>query len=74
MSSFFDFSSDKRYLKESGKKLRISVESPPSVCLYTVLNSPGGLTSADFSEDSGALALGYGNSTVQVLPEFKKLY
>uniref|UniRef100_A0A915PII9 LisH domain-containing protein n=1 Tax=Setaria digitata TaxID=48799 RepID=A0A915PII9_9BILA len=58
--------SEKRYIKESGKKMRISVDTPPSVCLYTVLNSPGGLTSSDIAEDSGALALGFGNSRIQV--------
>uniref|UniRef100_A0A8R1TJ89 TFIID subunit TAF5 NTD2 domain-containing protein n=1 Tax=Onchocerca volvulus TaxID=6282 RepID=A0A8R1TJ89_ONCVO len=57
---------EKRYMKESGKKMRISVDTPPSVCLYTVLNSPGGLTASDIAEDSGALALGFGNSRIQV--------
>ncbi|KAK6106240.1 WD domain G-beta repeat family protein [Brugia pahangi] len=58
--------SEKRYMKESGKKMRISVDTPPSVCLYTVLNSPGGLTASDVAEDSEALALGFGNSRIQV--------
>lgn len=53
-------------MKESGKKMRISVDTPPSVCLYTVLNSPGGLTASNIAEDSGALALGFGNSRIQV--------
>ncbi|VDM95162.1 unnamed protein product [Thelazia callipaeda] len=57
---------EKRHIKESGKKLRISADNPPSVCLYTVLNSPGGLTASDVSEDSEALALGFGNSMIQV--------
>ncbi|KHN77937.1 Transcription initiation factor TFIID subunit 5 [Toxocara canis] len=54
-------------VKECSKKVRISAESPPSVCLYTALNASGGLTAADFSDDSACLALGYGNSIVQVL-------
>lgn len=53
-------------VKESTKKVRISAESPPSVCLYTALNASGGLTAADFSDDSACLAVGYGNSIVQV--------
>ncbi|VDK68144.1 unnamed protein product [Litomosoides sigmodontis] len=58
--------SEKKFIKESGKKMRISADTPPSVCLYTVLNSPGGLTASDISEDSGTLALGFGNSRIQV--------
>ncbi|VDK44961.1 unnamed protein product [Anisakis simplex] len=52
--------------KESSKKVGISAESPPSVCLYTALNASGGLTAADFADDGSCLALGYGNSVVQV--------
>ncbi|MFH4973351.1 hypothetical protein AB6A40_000060 [Gnathostoma spinigerum] len=58
---------DKRLLsKDGGKKVRISIDSPPSVCLYTVLNGHGGVTAAEFSEDSTMIAAGYGNSDIQV--------
>ncbi|KAI1731725.1 WD domain, g-beta repeat domain-containing protein [Ditylenchus destructor] len=48
------------------KKTRISAENPPSVCLYTVLNANGGLCSASISENCAMIALGFGNSVVQV--------
>lgn len=52
--------------KDSVKKVRVTAESPPSVCLYTALNAHGGLTAADISDDSACLAVGYGNSAIQV--------
>ncbi|CAK5023367.1 unnamed protein product [Meloidogyne enterolobii] len=49
-------------------KYRISHENPPSVCLYTLLNSQGdgGLCSATISDNASLLALGYGSSNIQV--------
>nr|CAD2203667.1 unnamed protein product [Meloidogyne enterolobii] len=50
------------------RKYRISHENPPSVCLYTLLNSQGdgGLCSATISDNASLLALGYGSSNIQV--------
>jgi len=48
------------------KKHRISVDSPPTVCLYTVLNANSGLCSASIADDGSMFALGFGNSTIQV--------
>uniref|UniRef100_A0A0N5AUZ1 LisH domain-containing protein n=1 Tax=Syphacia muris TaxID=451379 RepID=A0A0N5AUZ1_9BILA len=53
-------------VKDSVKKVKVSQESPPCICLYTALNAHGGLTAADISDDSSCLAVGYGNSTVQL--------
>jgi len=52
--------------REAQKKLKISPNNPPSVCLYTILNAPNGVCSASFSENLEALAVGYGNSTIQL--------
>lgn len=44
----------------------MTVETPPSVCLYTVLNAFGGVSSAQISENAAQVAIGFGNSMIQV--------
>lgn len=50
------------------RKYRISQENPPSVCLYNVLNaySHGGLCSSAIADNGSMLALGYGDSGIQL--------
>lgn len=50
------------------RKYRISHENPPSVCLYTVLNvhSRGGLCSSAIADNGSMLALGYGDSSIEL--------
>ncbi|CAD5209005.1 unnamed protein product [Bursaphelenchus xylophilus] len=52
--------------KEIGKRVKISAENPPSVCLYTILNAPGGVCSAALTENCEMVSIGYGNSVIQV--------
>jgi transcription initiation factor TFIID subunit 5 len=52
--------------KESQKKTKISLDNPPSVCLYSVVNANEGVCSASISENCSMVALGYGNSVIQV--------
>ncbi|CAD5206328.1 unnamed protein product [Bursaphelenchus okinawaensis] len=52
--------------KEMSKKVKIGPENPPSVCLYTILNAPGGVCSAALTENCEMLSIGYGNSSIQV--------
>lgn len=47
-------------------QLKISLNNAPSICLYTILNAPNGVCSASFSENMEALAIGYGNSSIQL--------
>ncbi|KAM9455017.1 transcription initiation factor TFIID subunit 5 isoform 2-T2 [Clarias gariepinus] len=54
------------YMKEATKKLRLGLESLPSICFYTFLNAYQGLTAVDITDDSSLIAGGYADSTVRV--------
>ncbi|KAI6203437.1 TFIID-NTD2 domain-containing protein [Aphelenchoides besseyi] len=51
--------------REMQKKAKLTAENPPSICLYTILNSSGVCTAA-FSESGENLAVGYRGSEVHV--------
>ncbi|KAI6233057.1 Transcription initiation factor TFIID subunit 5 [Aphelenchoides fujianensis] len=51
--------------RESQKKTKINAENPPSICLYTILNSSG-VCAAAFSETGENLAVGFRGSEVHV--------
>jgi transcription initiation factor TFIID subunit 5 len=53
-------------LREASKRVTLGPETLPSVCFYTLLNSAGVVTSAEVSEDSSLLAVGFTDSIVKV--------
>ena len=58
-------------LKESAKRLKLSPNSLPSICFYTLLNSNSNQSMAlcvDISEDSYYIAAGFSNSVIKVWP------
>ena len=57
--------------RESIKKGRITAENAPSVCLYTAMNTNGGLSCATISENAAMMSLGLndGRVIVQCLAE-----
>ncbi|CAD6190891.1 unnamed protein product [Caenorhabditis auriculariae] len=58
---------DKRaHLKEVPKMTVVSPESPVSICMYTTMNSPIGVSSCVFSDDSTLLAMGLADSSILV--------
>ncbi|PAV76518.1 hypothetical protein WR25_13645 [Diploscapter pachys] len=56
----------KNICKDAVKMTIISAEAPPSICMFTALNAYGGLASCDVSDDSSLLALGYGDSGINL--------
>ncbi|TRY61713.1 hypothetical protein TCAL_04186 [Tigriopus californicus] len=55
----------KKY-RELQKRLRLTNESLPSACFYTVLNAKESVTAVELSDDSTLIALGFANASVQV--------
>lgn len=51
-------------MREIGKMAIISAESPVSICMYTTINAPIGISSCDFSDDSNLIALGLSDSSI----------
>lgn len=56
----------KRRAKNQKGSAELHAEQFQNVCLYTILNAPNGVCSAAFSENLETLAIGYGNSTIQL--------
>lgn len=53
-------------LREASKRVTLGPETLPSICFYTLLNSAGVVTSAEVSEDSSLLAVGFTDSIIKV--------
>ncbi|KAK0175489.1 hypothetical protein PV327_009236 [Microctonus hyperodae] len=53
-------------LREASKRVTLSAETLPSTCFYTLLNSVHTVTTAEISEDSSLLAVGFSDSTLKV--------
>ncbi|CAB3366035.1 Hypothetical predicted protein [Cloeon dipterum] len=62
----FDKQEKVRALREASKRVNLGPETLPSICCYTLLNSPHSVTSAEFAEDSSMLAVGFSNSSIKV--------
>lgn len=56
----------KSYFREVSKMAIVSPESPVSICMYTTINTPVGVASCDFSDDSMLLAMGLSDSGLHV--------
>uniref|UniRef100_A0AC35UFD1 WD_REPEATS_REGION domain-containing protein n=1 Tax=Rhabditophanes sp. KR3021 TaxID=114890 RepID=A0AC35UFD1_9BILA len=52
--------------KEYSKRVRISKDSPPSVCMYTFVNGRKGICSVDITEDTQIVAAGLFDSSVYI--------
>lgn len=53
-------------LREASKRVNLGVDSLPSICCYTLLNSAQSVICAEISDDSTILAVGFANSHVRV--------
>ncbi|KAG8034183.1 hypothetical protein G9C98_001267 [Cotesia typhae] len=53
-------------LREASKRVALGPDSLPSICFYTLLNAVHTITSAEISEDSSLLAVGFSDSTLKV--------
>lgn len=53
-------------MREASKRVTFSPDLLPSVCFYTLLNSVHTVASAEISEDSSLLAIGFSESMVKV--------
>ncbi|CAB3410596.1 unnamed protein product [Caenorhabditis bovis] len=56
----------RNHQREVSKMTIVSAESPVSICMYTTLNSPFGIASSDFSDDSSFVAMGMSDSTIVI--------
>ncbi|CAI4221642.1 unnamed protein product [Auanema sp. JU1783] len=56
----------RKAIRDASKLALVSQENPPSICMFTALNAHGGVTSADISDDSSLMALGFGDSTISI--------
>lgn len=52
--------------RETTRKGKISIDNPPTVCIFNACNTNGGLSSAEISENSSLYALGLNDGLVQV--------
>ncbi|XP_034951063.1 transcription initiation factor TFIID subunit 5 isoform X2 [Chelonus insularis] len=53
-------------LREASKRVTLGPDSLPSICFYTLLNTVHSVTSAEISEDSSLLAVGFSDSIIKV--------
>ncbi|CAH1399603.1 unnamed protein product [Nezara viridula] len=53
-------------LREASKMVNLGVDSLPSICCYTLLNSAQSVICAEISDDSTILAVGFSNNKVKV--------
>nr|ATI09805.1 TATA-box binding protein [Lysiphlebia japonica] len=61
--------------RESQKRVQLGPDNLPSICFYTLLNSLQTITTADISEDSSLLAVGFSDSIIKIWSlTHKKLY
>lgn len=52
--------------RESQKRVQLGPDNLPSICFYTLLNSLQTITTADISEDSSLLAVGFSDSIIKL--------
>lgn len=53
-------------IREASKRVALSPEILPSICLYTLLNSNNSVTAAEICEDSSLLAIGFSDAIIKV--------
>lgn len=52
--------------KEISKRLHVGANKIPSICFYTLLNSPENINCIDISEDSSLIACGFNDSSIKL--------
>lgn len=52
--------------REAMKRVKLSADNLPSICLYTLLNSSQGVSGIDFTDDSSMVAAGFEDGNIRV--------
>lgn len=57
----------RRAMRDASKLTLVSQESPPSVCMLTVLNAYGGVSCCDLSDDTTMISIGSSDAYIELI-------